>query len=118
MEEVIVKGLLGRKLGMTQVFTEDGVLIPVTVIEAEPNIVLQVKTVETDGYNAVQLGFEDVRENVRQNLKSDMPKKLALPRNVLSAKSATVTGSSAVRRSKRRHLYCWRNCRRNRHIQR
>jgi len=62
MEEVIVKGLLGRKLGMTQVFTEDGVLIPVTVIEAEPNIVLQVKTVETDGYNAVQLGFEDVRE--------------------------------------------------------
>lgn len=47
---------------MTQVFTEDGVLIPVTVIEAEPNIVLQVKTVETDGYNAVQLGFEDVRE--------------------------------------------------------
>lgn len=57
-----MKGLLGRKLGMTQVFTEDGVLIPVTVIEAEPNIVLQVKTVETDGYNAVQLGFEDVRE--------------------------------------------------------
>lgn len=56
-----MKGLLGRKLGMTQVFTEDGVLIPVTVIEAEPNIVLQVKTVDTDGYNAVQLGFEDVR---------------------------------------------------------
>lgn len=57
-----MKGLLGRKLGMTQVFTEDGVLIPVTVIEAEPNIVLQVKTVDSDGYNAVQLGFEDVKE--------------------------------------------------------
>lgn len=49
MEEVIVKGLLGRKLGMTQVFTEDGLLIPVTVIEAEPNVVLQVKTEATDG---------------------------------------------------------------------
>lgn len=57
-----MKGLLGRKLGMTQVFTEDGLLIPVTVIEAEPNVVLQVKTEATDGYNAVQLGFEDVKE--------------------------------------------------------
>ena len=53
-----MKGLLGRKLGMTQVFTEDGVLIPVTVVEVTPNVVLQKKTVETDGYNAVQLGFE------------------------------------------------------------
>ena len=49
-----MKGLLGRKLGMTQVFTEDGVLIPVTVVEVTPNVVLQKKTVETDGYNAVQ----------------------------------------------------------------
>lgn len=57
-----MKGLLGRKLGMTQVFTEDGLLIPVTVIEATPNVVLQKKTVDTDGYNAVQLGFEDMRE--------------------------------------------------------
>lgn len=57
-----MKGLLGRKLGMTQVFTEDGLLIPVTVIEATPNVVLQKKTTETDGYNAVQLGFEDVKE--------------------------------------------------------
>ena len=47
-----MKGLLGRKLGMTQVFTEDGELIPVTVVEATPNVVLQVKTVETDGYKA------------------------------------------------------------------
>ena len=57
-----MKGLLGRKLGMTQVFTEDGTLIPVTVIEASPNVVLQLKTAETDGYEAVQLGFEDVKE--------------------------------------------------------
>lgn len=57
-----MKGLLGRKLGMTQVFTVDGELIPVTVIEATPNVVLQKKTVETDGYEAVQLGFEDIKE--------------------------------------------------------
>ena len=56
-----MKGLLGRKLGMTQVFTEDGVLIPVTVVEVTPNVVLQKKTVETDGYNAVQLGFEEIK---------------------------------------------------------
>ena len=57
-----MKGLLGRKLGMTQVFTEDGVLIPVTVVEVTPNVVLQKKTIETDGYNAVQLGFEEIKE--------------------------------------------------------
>lgn len=58
-----MKGILGRKLGMTQVFTEDGVLIPVTVVEATPNIVLQKKTIENDGYEAIQLGFEDIKEN-------------------------------------------------------
>lgn len=47
---------------MTQIFTEAGELIPVTVIEATPNVVLQVKTVETDGYNAIQVGFDDKRE--------------------------------------------------------
>ncbi|MGX8835477.1 50S ribosomal protein L3 [Amedibacillus sp. YH-ame10] len=57
-----MKGILGRKLGMTQVFTEDGTLIPVTVVEACPNIVLQKKTEENDGYNAVQLGFEEIKE--------------------------------------------------------
>lgn len=57
-----MKGILGRKLGMTQVFTTDGVLIPVTVVEVEPNTVMQKKTVETDGYEAVQLGYEDVTE--------------------------------------------------------
>ena len=57
-----MKGILGRKLGMTQVFTEDGALIPVTVIECEPNVVLQKKTTETDGYEALQLGMSDVKE--------------------------------------------------------
>lgn len=58
-----MKGILGRKLGMTQVFTEDGDLIPVTVIEVEPNVVLQKKNVETDGYEALQLGYEDKKEH-------------------------------------------------------
>lgn len=57
----MAKGILGRKIGMTQVFAENGDLIPVTVIEATPNIVLQKKTSETDGYEAIQLGFSDKR---------------------------------------------------------
>lgn len=57
----MTKGILGRKIGMTQVFAENGDLIPVTVIEAAPNVVLQKKTVETDGYEAIQIGFEDKR---------------------------------------------------------
>ncbi|PYF08009.1 50S ribosomal protein L3 [Ureibacillus chungkukjangi] len=57
----MAKGILGRKVGMTQVFAENGDLIPVTVIEAAPNVVLQKKTVETDGYEAIQVGFEDKR---------------------------------------------------------
>ncbi|MEG0578204.1 MAG: 50S ribosomal protein L3, partial [Bacilli bacterium] len=52
-----MKGILGRKIGMTQVFTTDGKLIPVTVVEANPNVVLQKKTVATDGYDAIQVGF-------------------------------------------------------------
>ena len=58
-----MKGILGRKLGMTQVFTIDGTLIPVTVIDVKPNVVLQKKTKETDGYEAIQLGYEDVKEH-------------------------------------------------------
>ena len=57
-----MKGILGRKLGMTQVFTIEGNLIPVTVVEVQPNVVLQKKTIENDGYEAVQLGYEDVKE--------------------------------------------------------
>lgn len=60
----MTKGILGRKIGMTQVFAENGDIIPVTVIEAAPNVVLQKKTVESDGYTAVQLGFEDKREKL------------------------------------------------------
>mgnify|MGYP005983075785 CR=1 FL=1 len=56
------KGILGKKVGMTQVFNENGELVPVTVIEATPNVVLQVKTNETDGYEAIQVGYQDKRE--------------------------------------------------------
>lgn len=57
-----MKGILGRKAGMTQVFTKEGKLIPVTVVEVEPNVVMQVKTVEKDGYSAIQLGVFDKKE--------------------------------------------------------
>lgn len=56
------KGLIGRKIGMTQIFDEKGNVIPVTVIEAGPCVVAQVKTAETDGYNAIQLGFGEVKD--------------------------------------------------------
>jgi large subunit ribosomal protein L3 len=58
----MAKGILGKKLGMTQIFEADGKMIPVTVVEAGPCIVIQNKTEETDGYNAVQLGFGDLKE--------------------------------------------------------
>ena len=60
----MTKGILGRKIGMTQVFAENGELIPVTVIETASNVVLQKKTVENDGYEAIQIGFSDKREKL------------------------------------------------------
>ena len=59
-----MKGILGRKIGMTQVFTESGKLIPVTVVEVEKNVVTQIKTKENDGYEAIQLGFGNTREKL------------------------------------------------------
>lgn len=58
-----MKGILGRKIGMTQVFKDDGSLVPVSVIEATPMVVVQVKTTDTDGYEAIQIGFGDVKES-------------------------------------------------------
>ena len=57
------KGLIGKKVGMTQIFDEQGKVIPVTVIEAGPCVIAQIKTVDTDGYNAIQLGFGEVKEH-------------------------------------------------------
>jgi len=58
------KAILGKKLGMTQIFNENGKIVPVTVVEAGPCVVLQKKTVEKDGYNAIQVGFGDIREKL------------------------------------------------------
>lgn len=58
-----MKGILGRKVGMTEVFTKDGKIIPVTVISVEPNVIMQVKTTKTDGYEAIQLGVVDKKES-------------------------------------------------------
>ena len=60
-----MKGLIGRKLGMTQVFNERGETVPVTVIEAGPCYVVQVRTAEKDGYEAIQLGFEPAKKATR-----------------------------------------------------
>ena len=58
------KGILGRKIGMTQVFTKSGKLIPVTAVSVEPNVVTQIKTIENDGYESIQLGFDTKREKL------------------------------------------------------
>ncbi|GIP24761.1 MULTISPECIES: 50S ribosomal protein L3 [Paenibacillus] len=70
-----MKGILGRKLGMTQVFTAEGNVIPVTVIEAGPNVVLQKKDAENDGYEAVQLGFSDKKEKAANKPEAGHAKK-------------------------------------------
>ena len=71
----MAKAILGRKLGMTQIFTEEGRVVPVTVVESGNNFVLRSKTVESDGYNAVQLGFGDIKEkNVTKPLKGQFEK--------------------------------------------
>lgn len=64
MAEKILKSIMGTKIGMTQVFDENGKAIPVTIVQAEPNVVLQKKTVATDGYNAIQVGFMNLREKL------------------------------------------------------
>lgn len=70
-----MKNIIGRKIGMTQVFDEDGVVTPVTVVEAGPLKVIQKKTLENDGYNAIQVGFEDKKENrVNKPLKGHFDK--------------------------------------------
>ena len=78
------KAILGKKLGMTQIFNEDGTMIPVTVIEAGPCVVVQKKTVETDGYEAIQVGFEDKAERkMNKPMKGHFDKaKVAYKRNL------------------------------------
>ena len=70
-----MKGILGRKIGMTQVFGTNGKLVPVTVIEVNPNVVTQVKTLENDGYEAIQLGYETIREKLATKASAGHSKK-------------------------------------------
>ncbi len=78
------KAILGRKIGMTQIFDKNGKVIPVTVVEAGPCVVSQKKTVETDGYNAVQIGFGDVRPKlVNKPMKGHFDKSDVAPKKVL-----------------------------------
>lgn len=71
----MVKAILGKKLGMTQIFAEDGKIIPVTVIEAGPCVVVQKKSAETDGYNAIQVGFGKAKEKTMIKPKKGIFKK-------------------------------------------
>ncbi len=78
------KTIIGKKLGMTQIFNENGIVVPVTVIEAGPCTVTQIKTEETDGYSSIQLGFGDVKEkHLNKPLKGHFAKsKLALKKHL------------------------------------
>lgn len=78
------KAILGKKIGMTQIFDENGKVIPVTVVEAGPCVVSQKKTMETDGYNAVQIGFGDVRPKlVNKPMKGHFDKSDVAPKKIL-----------------------------------
>ena len=78
------KGLIGKKIGMTQIFTAEGKVIPVTVVEAGPCVVTQKKTMETDGYEAVQVGFGDVKINkVNKPMKGHFDKNGVAPKKTL-----------------------------------
>lgn len=80
----MVKGIIGKKVGMTQLFDENGNVVPVTVIEAGPCTIVQKKTVETDGYNAVQFGFQDIPDRkVTKPAKGHFDKADVAPKKVL-----------------------------------
>ncbi|ERG67221.1 MULTISPECIES: 50S ribosomal protein L3 [Exiguobacterium] len=89
----MAKGILGTKLGMTQIFNEAGEVVPVTVVAVEGNVVLQLKTVETDGYEALQLGFGDIKES-RQNkpAKGHAAKASATPKRFIKEIRTSVEG--------------------------
>ena len=80
------KAIIGKKIGMTQIFDEKGNVIPVTVIEAGPCVVSQVKTVETDGYEAIQLGYEAVAQTKKGEYKANKPELGHFKKNDLQPK--------------------------------
>ncbi|HLS23692.1 MAG TPA: 50S ribosomal protein L3 [Pseudogracilibacillus sp.] len=92
----MTKGILGRKIGMTQIFLENGELVPVTVIQAEPNVVLQKKTLENDGYEAIQLGFEDIDKPEAYEEDSNIEPKATKPQ-IGHAEKANTTPKRYIR---------------------
>ncbi len=84
-ERNLMKMILGKKIGMTQIFEETGEVIPVTVVQAGPEVVTQIKTVETDGYDAVQVGFEDQKpQRVNKPMTGHFAKSGAAPKKYLA----------------------------------
>jgi len=80
----MIKSILGRKVGMTQVFAEDGTVVPVTVVEAGPIIVTQVRSTAKEGYNAIQVGFEDIKaKKVTKPMAGQFAKAGVAPKRVL-----------------------------------
>ena len=80
----MINTIYGKKIGMTQQFDEDGTLVPITVIQAEPNIVTQVKSVDTDGYNAVQIGFGEIKDSkVNKPMRKEAEKRGVKPTKYL-----------------------------------
>ncbi len=93
----MINAIYGKKVGMTQVFAEDGTVMPVTVIQAEPNLVCQVKTTETDGYEAVQVGFGAVKPNrVNKPMQGHFDKHGAEPRRYLREVRVDDAGEHSV----------------------
>jgi large subunit ribosomal protein L3 len=82
-EIVMPLGIIGKKVGMTQIFDENGNVIPVTVIDCPPSVVTQIKTLENDGYQSIQLGFDDKFKNVKAPLKGKFNKIDVFPKRVL-----------------------------------
>ncbi len=92
----MISGILGTKIGMTHLFTEEGKMVPVTVIEAGPVYVTQVKTEETDGYNAVQVGFGEAKEKHLTFPKYGHLKKAGLDRNLRTLKEFRVSETAGI----------------------
>lgn len=88
-----MKGILGKKLGMTQVFTAEGSVVPVTVVEAGPVVITQIKTIENDGYQAIQVGYGDVKEKaLNKPKKGHLAKSGVLKRNLKEFRVESVDG--------------------------
>ncbi len=114
------KAILATKVGMTQIFNEDGVLTPVTVLQAGPCVVTQVKTEDNDGYKAVQVGFVDKREKlINKPMKGHFDKAgVSYKRYVREFKFEDAEELRSCSGDQSRHLHRWRQDRRYRNFQR